>query len=90
MQQKKTATYVDPKTVVIKEQVNRGQKVRFQYFPDNEFWYQTDGGLVFPVSLKEAQFGRATFLACDKAIYYMRWIKRYVAACKEEARPLEA
>ena len=77
-------TYVDPKTVVIKEHVNQGQMVHFQYFRDEEFWYQTDKGLLFPVSLKEALAGRATFLAHDKAIYYMRWIRRYVAACKEE------
>ena len=77
-------TYVDPKTVVIKEHVRKGQMVHFQYFRDNEFWYKTDAGLLFPISLKEAQTGRATFLASDKAIYFMRWIKRYVEACKRE------
>lgn len=76
--------YVDPKTVVIKEHVNQGQKVTFQYFRDDEFWYKTDKGMLFPVSLKEAQAGRATFLAQDKAIYFMRWIKRYIEACKAE------
>ena len=85
MQHKNLTRYVDPKSVVIKEHVKEGQKVHFQYFRDNEFWYKTDGGLLFPISLKEAQTGRATFLSCDKAIYYMRWIKRYVAACKAEA-----
>jgi len=85
MQQKeRTKRYVDPKSVVIKEHVKEGQMVHFQYCRDNEFWYKTDGGLLFPISLKEAQSGRATFLASDKAIYYMRWIRRYVAACKEE------
>ena len=78
-------TYVDPKTVVIKEHVNLEQTVHFQYFRDDEFWYKTDKGLLFPISLQEAQTGRATFLASDKAIYYMRWIKRYVEACKREA-----
>ena len=76
--------YVDPKTAVIKEHVRQGQMVHFQYFRDEEFWYRTDKGLLFPVSLKEALAGRATFLAQDKATYYMRWIRRYVAACKEE------
>ena len=86
MQQKEmTSNYVDPKTVVIKEHVNWGQKVHFQYFRDNEFWYKTEQGLLFPISLSEAQAGRATFLACDKAIYYMRWIKRYVEACRKAA-----
>jgi len=77
--------YVDPKTAVILEHVNQGQKVTFQYFRDNEFWYKTDKGLMFPIPLAEAQAGRATFLASDKAIYYMRWIKKYIEACKKEA-----
>jgi len=81
----KKPTYVDPKTVVIKEHIDRGQMVHFEYFRDDEFWYITDKGLLFPIALSEAQAGRATFLACDKAIYYMRWIKRYVEACKREA-----
>ena len=57
--------------------------VHFQYFRDNEFWYKTDKGLLFPISLEEAQAGRATFLASDKAIYYMRWIKRYIESCQQ-------
>ena len=73
-----TPRYVDPKTVVIKEHVKQGKMVHFQYFRDDEFWYKTDEGLLFPISLKEAQTGRGTFLASDKAIYYMRWIERYV------------
>jgi hypothetical protein len=91
MQQKNLATrYVDPKTVTIKEHVKEGQQVHFQYFRDGEFWYKTDAGLLFPISLQEAQRGRATFLASDKAIYYMRWIKRYVDACKTEAKVCQA
>ena len=82
--------YVDPKTVVIKEHVSQSQMVHFEYFRGEEFWYRTDKGLLFPISLKEALSGRATFLAHDKAIYYMRWIKRYVAACKQEATETEA
>jgi hypothetical protein len=58
MQQKNlTPRYVDPKSVVIKEHVKEGQKVHFQYFRDNEFWYKTDAGLLFPISLQEAQTG---------------------------------
>ena len=83
-------TYVDPKTVVTKEHVNKGEMAHFEYFRDEEFWYRTDKGLLFPVSLKEALVGRATFLAHDKAIYFMRWIRRYVAACRREAADMEA
>ena len=77
--------HVAPKTVVIKEHVNEAQMVHFEYFRDEEFWYRTDKGLLFPISLKEALAGRATFLAHDKAIYFMRWIRRYIAACKQES-----
>lgn len=83
--------YVDPKTVKIVDHVNNGQKVHFQYFRDDEFWYKTDAGLMFPVSLKEAQAGKATFLAEDKALYFMRWIKKYVQASQTESeRPHES
>ncbi len=82
--------YVDPRTVVIKEHVNKGEMVHFEYFRDEEFWYRTDKGLLFPISLKEALSGRATFLAHDKAIYFMRWIQRYVTACKQEAAETDA
>jgi len=83
-------TYVDPKTVVIKDHVNKGEMVHFEYFRDGEFWYRTDKGLLFPISLEEAMAGRATFLADDQAIYFMRWIRRYVAACKQEAARTQA
>ena len=76
--------WVDPKTAVLKEHVNRGQKVNFQYFRDDEFWYKTDKGLLFPIALKEVQAGKATFLNEDKALYFMRWIRKYITKCKEE------
>ena len=78
--------YIDPKTVNILDHVNHGQKVRFAYFRDDEFWYKTEKGLLFPISLKEAQAGRATFLAEDRALYFMRWIRKYTEKCKEEAK----
>jgi hypothetical protein len=78
--------YVDPKTVTISEHVNGGQKVHFQYFRDDEFWYKTDKGLLFPVALREVQAGKATFLAEDKALYFMRWIRKYINTCKLEEK----
>ena len=80
-----TPKYIDPKTVVIKEHVNEGQMVHFEYFRDEAFWYRTDKGLLFPIHMKEALAGKATFLVHDKAIYYMRWIRRYVTSCRQEA-----
>ena len=76
--------YVDPKTVNMTDLVRDNKVVRFVYFRDNEFWYKHQDGFLFPVSLQEATTGRATFLAEDKAIYFMRWMKKYVEACKNE------
>jgi hypothetical protein len=77
-------SWVDPKNAKILEHVRNGQKVRFQFFRDDEFWYKTELGLLFPVSLKEAQAGKATFLAEDKAIYFMRWIRKHILASQKE------
>ena len=76
--------YIDPKTVKLVDLVKDNKKVKFVYFRDNEFWYQTDDGFLFPISLAEATAGKATFLAEDKAIYFMRWMKKYIEACKKE------
>jgi len=80
---------VDPKTVNMLDLVKDNKVVRFAYFRDNEFWYQHQDGLLFPISIQEATTGKATFLAEDKAIYFMRWIKRYIEACKQEDLPTE-
>jgi len=74
--------YIDPRTVKMVDLVKDGKKVRFLYFRDNEFWYRHEDGFMFPVSLQEATTGRATFLAEDKAIYFMRWMKKYIEDCK--------
>jgi hypothetical protein len=82
-----TKNYIDPKSVNLKDLVKDNKKVRFSYFRDNEFWYQHEDGLLFPISLSEATSGRATFLAEDKAMFFMRWIKRYLDSCKEQTYP---
>ena len=53
----------------------KGQKVHFQYYRDNELWYATDSGFTFPVPLGD--IGNATFNRDDKAIYLMRYIRKY-------------
>lgn len=53
----------------------KDQRVHFQYFRDNELWYRTDSGFLFPVPIREA--GTATFLRDDKAILFMRYIRMY-------------
>jgi hypothetical protein len=56
----------------------KGQKVYFQYYRDGELWYQTDNGFLFPVPIRDSkETGNATFMASDKAILFMRYIRKY-------------
>ena len=60
----------------ILEHVSEGQMARFIQFFDNEFWYRTDSGFDFPIPYADAK--GATFLATDKAIYFMRWVRKHM------------
>ena len=51
------------------------QQAHFQYFRDKELWYKTDDDFLFPVPISDV--GTATFLSSDKAIFFMKWIRRY-------------
>ena len=77
-------SYIDPKTVRLFDLVRDGKKVRFLFYRDKQFFYEQEDGFVFPISLEEANAGRATFLAEDKAIYFMRWMKKYIESVKNE------
>lgn len=52
--------------------------VNFSFYRAGYLWYKTDSGLEFCVPVSEADDNSATFMAQDKAIYYMRWIRRYL------------
>jgi hypothetical protein len=67
----------------IKEMVGPGQNVTFVYYRAKELWYQTDTGFLFPVPIADA--GDATFLMKDKAILFMRYIRKYMEVMKEVA-----
>ncbi len=60
----------------IKEMVSNGRKVRFIRYQNNELWYQTECGFEFPVPLSDT--GEAAFLSEDKALLFMRWIRKHV------------
>ncbi len=62
----------------LKEMIVNNQKVRFSFYRDGQLWYETECGFRFPVPLEEA--GTATFLAEDRAILFMRYIRKYMAA----------
>jgi hypothetical protein len=71
----------------LKEMINNNQKVRFAFYRDGNLWYETECGFRFPVPIAEA--GTATFAAEDRAILFMRYIRKQ-AATVEEARRARA
>jgi hypothetical protein len=56
--------------------VQNNQKVTFRFYRDGQLWYATERGFEFPVPTSEA--GTATFLAEDKAILFMRYIRKHI------------
>jgi len=68
-------------TRTLKEMVQNNQKVAFRFYRDGQLWYSTECGFEFPVPVSEA--GTATFLAEDKAILFMRYIRRHMEYLKK-------
>ena len=64
------------KTRTIKEMVANNQKVTFRFYRDGRLWYATECGFEFPVPTAEA--GTATFFAQDRAILFMRYIRKHL------------
>lgn len=59
----------------IKRAVSEDRKVRFQYYRDGSLWYQTAFFEIFPVPIDD--IGNATFLNEDKAILFMRYMRKF-------------
>lgn len=53
-------------------------EVTFVYYRDGSLWYQAATGFKFPVPIDD--IGSATFLAKDKAMLFMRWMRKHMAA----------
>jgi hypothetical protein len=62
--------------------LRHGQKVRFVYFRDNEFWYEQEDGFVFPVPYTDIATSKVTLMSEDRAIFFMRWIRKYIDSFK--------
>jgi hypothetical protein len=60
----------------IKDMVRDHKKVRFSFYRDKELWYITEDGFEFPVPINEV--GNATFMAEDRAILFMRYIRMHL------------
>jgi len=61
----------------LKEMIVNNQMVRFSFYRDGQLWYETECGFRFPVPIEEA--GTATFLAEDRAMLFMRYIRKHMA-----------
>jgi hypothetical protein len=54
----------------------KDKKVTFMYYTENELWYTTECGFEFPVPISDV--GTANMMAQDKAILFMRWIRKHI------------
>lgn len=61
----------------IKEMVNNDKRVTFVRFKEGNLWYRTECGFEFPVPVEDT--GTATFLPEDKALLFMRYIRKHIA-----------
>ncbi len=55
--------------------------VKFSFYCDGELWYTTECGFQFPVPINDT--GTATFKNEDKAMLFMRWIRKHLAVIQE-------
>ena len=62
--------------ISIKDMVMDNKKVTFSWYRDGEMWYTTESGFEFPVPLSDV--GNAVLLKEDKAILFMRYIRKHV------------
>ncbi len=60
----------------IKDMVKDNKQVTFIHFKEGELWYRTADGFEFPVPA--ADIGNATMLASDKALLFMRYIRKHI------------
>ena len=60
----------------VKDMVSGNKQVNFTRYKDGELWYVTEDGFEFPVPI--ADIGNATFLARDKALLFMRYIRAHL------------
>ena len=58
--------------------------VKFEFYRDGQLFYKTSStGLLFPVPISD--IGTATFLAEDKAMLFMRYIRKFLEETKDKS-----
>jgi hypothetical protein len=65
----------------IKSMVSDGKKVYFVKYRQKELIYRTEDGFEFPVPIDDT--GDGVFLAEDKAMYFMRYIRKHIQNIKD-------
>lgn len=60
----------------VKDMVVNNQRVKFVRYQQKELWYQCENGFEFPIPISDV--GDAAFLNEDKALLFMRWIKKHI------------
>lgn len=70
--------------ITITDMVRKPNKVKFNYYKDKEFWYIHDNGFLFPIPLSDVDdiSSKPTLLAEDNAMFFMRWIRKYIIQLK--------
>lgn len=75
----------------LKDMVRRGKKVRISSYSSGQLWYKTENGFEFPVPVGDRkEVGNATFLSEDKAIYFMRYIRRHIQFLEDARKEAES
>ena len=62
----------------LKEMVTGDKRVTFVKYKLGELWYKAENGFEFPVPINDT--GEAEFSASDKALLFMRWIRRHLTS----------
>tara|TARA_Y100000588_G_scaffold230664_1_gene244416 strand:- start:12068 stop:12283 length:216 start_codon:yes stop_codon:yes gene_type:complete len=60
----------------IKDMVKNNKKVTFSRYRKGNLYYKTECGFEFPVPISDT--GDGEFLSEDKALTYMRWIRKHI------------
>lgn len=66
----------------IKDLVKDGKKVSFKFYRQKELWYVTEDGFEFPVPIEDC--GDGIFLNEDKAMLFMRYIRKHLEMIASE------
>jgi hypothetical protein len=65
----------------IKDMV-KGKNVTFTFYRSGELFYKTECGFEFPVPIEDC--GNGIFLAEDKAMLFMRYIRKHIDNIEKE------